>query len=321
MSRESPVEILSVQADGSSQRLYAGSCPAGTSHLPIRIPFPYPRWILVRTRNGQILSHGTLQGTTLRLPASHRNRMRLVPGGIHRIGSDTTEPGRFSDETLHEVLLSSFWLDTTEVTHEEYAWVMGLPMPTRILSRQPITGIDWFQAILFCNALSRREGMDTTYEYDSLRIDRNGRILNILGLGLLPFANGYRLPTEAQWEAAARHGSITPWSWGSDSLDSRTYAWSMHNATGPKPVGLRHRDPWGFLDLTGNVWEWVQDWYGSYDTSLQTDPQGPSRSFYRVLRGGSWQSPATELRCAYRNGAPPDYRAGDVGFRCARPFR
>ena len=129
----------------------------------------------------------------------------------------------------------------------------------------------------------------------------------------------YRLPTEAEWEYAARAGSTTAYSFGNKASKLGDYAWYGDNAGGrTHPVGQRKPNAWGLYDVHGNVWEWVQDWYGPYDVDAVTDPQGASADSYRVYRGGGWGTFAGNCRSADRNFDTPDMRLAGLGFRVLR---
>jgi formylglycine-generating enzyme required for sulfatase activity len=136
--------------------------------------------------------------------------------------------------------------------------------------------------------------------------------------------NGYRLPTEAEWEYAARAGTTTRW-WTGDSEDSlRKAAWFGEPISGGHhPVaakGVEGRNPWGLYDVHGNVWEWCSDWYddGTYGPNRPKNPTGPATGELRVNRGGSWANSALWLRSANRNRNTPGYRFRNLGFRLAR---
>ena len=135
----------------------------------------------------------------------------------------------------------------------------------------------------------------------------------------------YRLPTEAEWEYAARAGTNTIYSWGNAKSQAGSYAWYDKNAydVGRKyahAVGTKKPNPWGLYDMHGNVWEWVQDWYNEnyYRNSASTDPKGPSSGRYRVFRGGGWYDGAGYLRSADRNNNSPGFRNDGLGFRLVR---
>ena len=131
--------------------------------------------------------------------------------------------------------------------------------------------------------------------------------------------HGWRLPTEAEWEYAARAGSQTAWSFGNDEKALGDYAWFDENSGGQiHSVGTRKPNPWGIYDMHGNAWEWIADWYGLYKPDAQRDPSGPSTGDSRVLRGGAFDFPPGFLRSALRLRIEPSIRYRDVGFRCAR---
>ncbi len=130
---------------------------------------------------------------------------------------------------------------------------------------------------------------------------------------------GWRLPTEAEWENAARAGTTTAWSSGDDEKELGEFAWFEGNSRfEPHPVGTKAANPWGLYDMHGNVWEWVGDWYEPYQAGSQDDPVGPSAGDRRVLRGGAFNISPRNLRSAVRGRVLPEDRFRDVGFRCAR---
>jgi formylglycine-generating enzyme required for sulfatase activity len=134
----------------------------------------------------------------------------------------------------------------------------------------------------------------------------------------------YRLPTESEWEYAARAGTKTPYWFGSNLSDLPTYDWYQDNAGGQThAVAEKPQNPWGLYDMTGNVWQWVQDYFGPYPTSHVTDPVGPSTGSWREFRGCSWKSPADGVcpqpcRTAYRNFNDKAPTGSDIGFRLVR---
>jgi formylglycine-generating enzyme required for sulfatase activity len=135
----------------------------------------------------------------------------------------------------------------------------------------------------------------------------------------------YRLPTEAEWEYAARAGTSTVYSFGDDSKIIRDYAWFGNEGYGgdTHEVGQKKANAWGLVDMHGNVWEWVQDWYdpNGYKNSLATNPKGAETGQYKVYRGGSWVAKSTLLRSATRYSGLPTTRSGDIGFRLVREIK
>jgi len=238
--------------------------------------------------------------------------MVLVQGGSFVMGS---QQGEF-DESPHRVSVNSFFMDRHEVTQERYEQLMGVN-PSRWKGPQnPVEQIRWPNAIAYCNARSMADGLEPAYD---------------LATGESNFAaSGYRLPTEAEWEYAARAGSTTEYSFGDDPAELKRYAWFKGNSPlrRPSPVGQKEPNAWGLYDLYGNVCEWCNDRYGEeyYQQSPEQDPRGPLAGNTRVLRGGSWNSKSDECRSAYRLYEDPVYRDicfardvhGLIGFRCVR---
>jgi formylglycine-generating enzyme required for sulfatase activity len=154
--------------------------------------------------------------------------------------------------------------------------------------------VDWSQAVEYCQKLTVQQR----------------------GQGLLPEGWAWRLPTEAEWEYAARagtttarHGDLPAVAW--TNIDYRATSQRVHR------VGQKQANDWGLHDVLGNVWEWCADFYGDYPTGMVTDPTGPSSGAYRVARGGSSISADQYCRSAVRVGRQPDYNYNDLGFRPA----
>ena len=178
--------------------------------------------------------------------------------------------------------------------------------------RNPVEQVRWSDAAEFCNARSRNDGLDPCYDEVTFECNFN--------------ANGYRLPTEAEWEYASRAGSQADYPFGGDPRKLRTYAHYSENAGNRTlPVGTLKPNAWGLFDMLGNVAEWCQDRYaeGYYQASPAQDPRGPAEGANRVLRGGAWNSRADACRVTYRSFDNPGITdacfAKDVyGFRCVR---
>jgi formylglycine-generating enzyme required for sulfatase activity len=215
----------------------------------------------------------------------------LIPAGSFTMGADKHFENANDDETpTHRVTISQpFYLGKYEVTQEQWVAVMG-ENPSNFKGRNnPVEQVSWDDAQAFISKLNQKEKTDK-----------------------------YRLPTEAEWEYAARAGTNTTYSFGDDAGQFGQYGWYDGNSgETTHPVGQLQPNAWGLHDMYGNVWEWVQDWYGEhyYADSPSSDPPGPASGSSRVFRGGSWGSPAKRSRSAYRYDYTPDYRVSYLGLR------
>lgn len=207
-----------------------------------------------------------------------------IPAGKFLMGSGLVPDG----VPVHQVRVSQdFELGKYEVTQSEWTAVMGENPSSQTCHRCPVTNVSWHDVQEFIGILNQSAGL----------------------------AGPYRLPTEAEWEYAARAGT-TGERYASD-LDA--IAW--HGGDGDRrshPVGEKTPNAFGLHDTLGNVWEWVQDWYGPYSEGRVTDPVGPSEGSYRVIRGGSWGIGGTDCKAAYRLPSSPGQRFSRLGFRLAR---
>jgi formylglycine-generating enzyme required for sulfatase activity len=225
--------------------------------------------------------------------------VRVEPGAF-RMGSPDSEAGRDLEEVPHEVTLTrAFWIGIHEVTWDEWRATLGdVASRSAACGDCPVESVSWEDAARFANAWSRREGLEECYQGE-----------RFLGLR----CTGYRLPTEAEWEYAARAGSEEA-RYG----PVHTIAWYERNSDEePMSVGWKRANAWGLHDMLGNVSEWVHDWHEAYEGDA-TDPVGPASGAQRAYRGGDWRSAADELRAARRFQGPPDARMDHVGFRLAR---
>jgi formylglycine-generating enzyme required for sulfatase activity len=193
--------------------------------------------------------------------------------------------------TSREVVLDGFRIGRLPVTTAEYAAVLGEPVPPAARSATPVHAVRWVEAVAWCNAASALAGLTPVYEVSGRAVRWDVT------------ADGYRLPTEAEWEHACRAGTTGP-TYG--PLD--TTAWTARDAVdGPQPAGTKVPNDLGLHDMLGNVWEWCWDYA---DPARYAD--------YRVLRGGGWADARWSVRASVRRGSAPDAVLEDVGFRVAR---
>ncbi len=262
--------------------------------------------------------------------------MVVVPAGEFLMGSPASEAGRESDEARHRVRLTArFEIGATEVTQVLYDEVVG-DNPSRYQGReQPVEQVSWCDAVVFCNRLSKREDLAEAYELPrgfKAGMDRDVCNAKAGDVVRVPDSPGYRLPTEAQWEYAARAGTTERYSWGDSPAEAvvKLHAWYDRNAEdtywtephaereGAQQVAKLAANAWGLHDSAGNVWEWCWDRHGEHPSDAVTDPVGPDQGSDRVLRGGSWYSGSDSLRVAHRREAEPGHRSSRVGFRVVR---
>jgi formylglycine-generating enzyme required for sulfatase activity len=279
-----------------------------------------------------------LENIASTLPGSGELAMRGISAGAFQMG----EVGIVNAEPMHSVTLTGFYMGIYPVTQEQYAAVMagnanGLnaspssfssnPAAGEVQARRPVETVSWYDALVFCNRLSIQQGLTPVY--------RIAGSTDPAAWGTVPTssdaawnavtvnwnANGYRLPTEAEWEYACRAGTTTVWYTGNMANAAlQAAAWyDVNSGDRTHQVGLKAPNAWGLYDMMGNVWEWVWDWRGSYTAAAKTDPRGPDSGTFRVARGGSWWSDdAHYLRSAYRSIGNPSDRADGLGFRVVR---
>ncbi len=272
-------------------------------------------------------------------------RFLWLPGGTFTMGSGDNDSMANRDETPeHPVTVSGLWMAETPVTNRAYSELLEsakLTEPEYWRDRrynqpdQPVVGVSWYEAAIFCNALSATEGLERCYLLDGDR--------DTLTVAWKREADGYRLPTEAEWEYACRAGTTTRWWFGSNADHLADHAWYDKNSDGaPKPVAGKAPNAWGLYDMHGNVWEWCWDWFAEYPNPAPTtpllDPTGPSEAEApevdnvnaefdviitksRTLRGGAFGFGARNLRSAIRDRHTPKYRLLNGGFRCVRGGR
>jgi len=250
-----------------------------------------------------------------------------LPAGSFTMGSPRDEEGRDDDEVQRQATITrGFFLKITEVTQAEWEDVMGTE-PARHAACGadcPVERVSWYDALVYVNTLSEREGLAPCYTLSICRETPGAGCGPDLGTcadgfvcELVEFeglaCEGYRLPTEAEWEYAARAGSPEARHGALDDV-----AWHADNADGaPHPVASKDPNAWGLYDMLGNVWEWAHDGYAPY-LGPATDPIGTESRHARVNRGGSWADHPRHARAARRNSMPPGVRDQRLGLRPAR---
>ena len=270
------------------------------------------------------------------------NRMILLEGGTFTMG-DIWGNGQ-SDEIPHQVTVNSFYISKYEITHQQYikflnnanidkkAYFNGNQLvdmddkycpikfkdSTFIFSSNyfapdedcPIIEVTWYGAVAYCNWKSKQKNLTPCYIIKEREVECDWS------------ANGYRLPTEAEWEYAARSGGQKDQKWSGTNQREKIekYAWYNSNSEfRPHKIGQKKPNPAGLYDITGNVWEWCWDWYGQYSKSSQANPRGPSLGQKRIIRGGGWHSGPYNIRNSYRCYPQHPIESGnDIGFRVVR---
>ena len=228
----------------------------------------------------------------------------LIEGGTFQMGSNY---GEDNEKPVHSVTVSSFRIGVNEVTQAEYSAVMGTNPSGRrfgIGENYPVNMVNWYDAVEYCNALSLKEGLTPCYSGSGRNISCNFD------------ADGYRLPTEAEWEYASKGGSISRgyiYSGGNNITD---FGWDTNNSENKTwPVGSKLANELGLNDMSGNVWEWCWDIYDDYSSENQSNPDGASSGLDRVRRGGGWTTVTDDCRSTSRGHYIPSFGFSDFGFR------
>jgi formylglycine-generating enzyme required for sulfatase activity len=241
--------------------------------------------------------------------------LAVIPAGTFTMGSPVSENHRYRDEVQHRVSVKSFLLEAHEVTQKSYREIMGINPSSFQGDNLPVEQVSWFDAVNYCNKRSIAEGLDPVYVINGENVNWNRS------------ANGYRLPTEAEWEYACRAGSSAPFSTGNNITTNQ----ANYNGTvgfpsyGPQgsfrertvTVGSFLPNSWGLYDMHGNVYEWCWDWLAAYPDTA-SDYAGPASGTEKVARGGSWYHNVPNMRAAYRDASAPASKQPYLGFRVAR---
>ena len=290
---------ISISTDQSGDKIYVDGNYLGIS--PIATYLPYGNYEVKAERNGKTVSKNinvaqsggdssvklaffgnqtfTVNGVSFTMIA--------VEGGTFQMGA-TSEQGSNADsdeKPVHSVTLSDYYIGETEVTQELWTAVMGNNPSYYKGNNKPVEQVSWNDCQEFIKKLNQLTGKN------------------------------FRLPTEAEWEYAARGGKKSKgykYS-GSNTIDN--VAWCCDNSSSTHDVKTKQANELGIYDMSGNVYEWCQDWYGSYSISYKTNPTGPSSGSYRVGRGGSWYSYARDCRVSFRYFNFPGYSYSNLGLR------
>jgi formylglycine-generating enzyme required for sulfatase activity len=254
---------------------------------------PMPQWDGKESTAVYAKRAGLEPTLTMNLDGGVKLELVLIPAGKFIMGSPANEALRQDDETPHEVTIKRpFYMGKYTVTQEQYEKVMGKNPSQFKGAKNPVEMVSWNDAQDFCQKLSTS----------------SGKIV--------------RLPAEAEWEYACRAGSTTAYCFGDTENELALCGWYIKNNTHngiidgtTHPVGEKKPNAFGLYDMHGNVWEWCQDWLGSYPTGTVTDPTGPATGASRVLRGGSWRDPAAYCRAAFRDDGTSDGLVRHDGFR------
>jgi formylglycine-generating enzyme required for sulfatase activity len=282
--QQTPLELSSLGENFAFNPGAGGTVSTPTVSPPAVVASQYP------SQPGICSGTQVAVGEYPQLPAASKTQRNslgmefvLIPAGTFQMGTKDSDAND-NEKPVHTVRLTQpLYLGKYEVTQGQWQAVIGNnPSKSTGDPNRPVENVSWGDVQEFSRRPQAREG-----------------------------GAAYRLPTEAEWEYAVRAGTTTRWSFGDDASQLGRYTWYEGNAGGQThPVGQLQPNPWGLYDMHGNVWEWVQDWFGPYMSGTAVDPAGPSSGSFRVNRGGSWYFTAGFCRSAMRGIAPLRHKAG-----------
>jgi uncharacterized repeat protein (TIGR02543 family) len=331
----------------SNGSVFHGGKASKPTQDPIKDGYTFDGWYSNEGCTGPRYNFDSLVVSDISLYAKWKviiEGMVWIPAGTFTMGSSTSEPGHYDNETQHGVTLTQgFYMGKYQVTQAQYQAVMGnnpsdgkTPVfPETSTENRPVERVSWYRTLVFCNRLSMDEGLEPAYRINgSTDPSAWGDVpVNIIdatwdAVQIVVGSTGYRLPTEAQWEYACRAGTVAAFSWGTDYINDTqaNYNASIIDANNlsvgtvlgrTAGVGSYAPNAWGLYDMHGNVSEWCWDWYGSYSGGTQTDPTGAVSGDVRVTRGSG--GVGRSVRSAYRSNAPPWGINLSIGFRIVRP--
>jgi formylglycine-generating enzyme required for sulfatase activity len=230
-------------------------------------------------------------------------RFIRVPGGSFQMGSND---GEIDEKPVHQVTVSGFWMGVYEITQAQYQTIMGSnPSYFTGDNSRPAEMVSWLNAVQFCNVLSTMAELQPCYDEMTWECDFS--------------KDGYRLPTEAEWEYACRAGMTTQYCTGNNESDLSFAGWYVGNSQyTTHPVGMKEPNAWGLYDVHGNVWEWCHDQYGAYTNESTINPTGAEKTNKRIVRGGAWSDDPDECRSANRESYYQGMSYNLIGFRIVR---
>jgi len=320
------VAVISGKMDGDTVTVSAGTAEFADALVGNGKTVTFRDWSLTGTDAGNYSLAGQPVSVTANIEYVS---MVQISAGTFTMG----QTGISGATPEHSVTLTSgFYMGKYQVTQALYQLVMGSnpstfsssPQAGETQGKRPVERVSWYDVLVFCNKLSVMEGLSPAYSisgstdpaaWGTVPTSSDATWNAVV---IVAGSNGYRLPTEAQWEYACRAGTTTAYNTG-DTINDNTGWYSSNSGSKTHEVGLKPANAWGLYDMHGNVWEWCWDWYGSYSSDAQTNPLGASSGTDRVLRGGGWFDSAGFLRSASRDYFSPNRRAYDLGFRLVRP--
>ena len=245
-----------------------------------------------------------------------KGNLVLIPAGPFSLGNTGSYEGEYDEKPPATIIISKpFYISKYEITQQQYKAVMGNNPSEFKGDNLPVEQVSWYDALNFCNALSQSEGLTPCYTINGTKVTSDFE------------ANGYRLPTEAEWEYAAKAGTKTDFYSGKLTYSGNSpidpnldkIAWySANSSNATHPVGQKAPNAFGLYDMSGNVWEWCWDRYAEYPSKETKDYQGPEIGTYRVYRGGGWRNLAWYCRSTNRDRNYLDDKNNSLGFRVVK---